>query len=111
MTDLTRVNRELELHMAKDDPVQTAYLKGKHAGEDRAYYEVLGLVAAILFFILALGFADKISAEERQEDTFLEQYEPVDEDEPDQDPYYDEADPYYDELDDLDSGEEGPGCH
>lgn len=104
MPDFERVKRSFERHLAKDDPVRLAYLKGKYETEDKCRKQIalIALVAA-LGYVIAF-FADQVDAYDCQ-DTFLGcETIVIDEDGPDQDPVYDEDDPVYDEMDDYEDG-------
>lgn len=49
MPDFERVTRSLELHLAKS-PVEEAYIRGKHAGLDKARKQI-----AVLFTLTSLA--------------------------------------------------------
>lgn len=98
MPTFRKILRELEDHLAGDDPIKRAHLDGVRAGRRQAYIEVLVFTMLILFFAGIL-----FSAQAQDCDAFIGcDAIVIDEDGPDQDPIYDEDDPIYDEMDDYD---------
>lgn len=100
MPDFKRVLRSLELELAKDDPIQLASLSRKYQAQDRRQKRFALVLAGIGIIYLAAFVADQVSAQDCRDifqgcETIV-----LDEDEPDQDPVYDEDDPVYDEMDD-----------
>lgn len=51
MPDFERVMRSLELHVASVGE-QRAFVRGKHAGEDKARWQLLALFAVVNLFAL-----------------------------------------------------------
>lgn len=48
MPDMERITRDLEKYLVKDDPVRLARVEGKHAGEDRARWQIVGIVGFLV---------------------------------------------------------------
>lgn len=101
MPDFERITYQLAREAVKDDPIRTAYLKGRRAGKTQARREV---VQILLFALVMFVLAESAVADEHQYDEqalWGETNLQLDEDEPDQDPVYDEDDLVYDESDDY----------
>lgn len=52
MPDFERLTRSLELHVA-DTPEQLAYVRGKHAGEDSARWQIAKVSALVAIFYMS----------------------------------------------------------
>lgn len=102
MPDYERIMYDFNREAYRDDPVQTAYLKGRRKGRTEARRQVafIALFAAVMIF---LGSACVEAGEYQYDEQALwgETNTQLDEDEPDQDEVYDEDDPVYDESDDY----------
>jgi hypothetical protein len=46
MPDFGRITRSLELHLASS-PEELAFIRGKHAGEDNARWQIVAVVATV----------------------------------------------------------------
>lgn len=52
MPDFERLTRSLERHIAEGDPLQLAYLRGRHEGQDQARREA-AWIAVVLVLVVA----------------------------------------------------------
>jgi len=56
MPDFEKLIRSLELHVA-ETPEQTAFVRGKHAGEDAARWQIAKIVAVVaLIVVVAINY-------------------------------------------------------
>lgn len=54
MPDFDHALRSAQLHVAREDPYQGAYLRGMHAGKDAARWEVAIAAAVVAIVIVAI---------------------------------------------------------
>lgn len=96
MPDFERIEDELNQWAARYDPLKLAYLDGFRRGKRMARVQILIVVLGLAALFMGYKAQAADSVDEGYEST------QIDEDDPDQDPVYDEDDPVYDEMDDYD---------
>lgn len=109
MPDFERVIDDVAIRSAKTmaDPVKSAFYEGYYmgckAGKRRARLQVVWIALFVAVITVLVNIVTVEAGEYQYDEQALwgETNLQLDEDEPDQDPVYDEDDPVYDESDDY----------